>query len=117
MEDRELRRAGLDYHELTSVSVHVDFESCVASLGGLQRAFAYSAFGETRAFDVRHAAGDVLVFGPESRGLPTEILATFDPCRRLRLPMVAGNRGLNLSNSVAVAVFEAWRQTGFEGAS
>lgn len=114
MADRDLRRAGLDYHELTCVTVHPDLDACMAKLG--QRRFAYSAFGETRAFEVRHEADDVLVFGPESRGLPQAVLATFAPSRRLRLPMVPGNRGLNLSNAVAVAVFEAWRQVGFRGA-
>jgi tRNA (cytidine/uridine-2'-O-)-methyltransferase len=114
MADRDLRRAGLDYHELTCVTVHPDLATCMATLG--ERRFAYSAFGATSAFDVRHAAGDVLVFGPESRGLPPEILAGFAPANRLRLPMMPGNRGLNLSNAVAVVVYEAWRQLGFEGA-
>lgn len=114
MADRDLRRAGLDYHELTCVTVHPDLATCMATLG--ERRFAYSAFGATSAFDVRHAAGDVLVFGPESRGLPPEILAGFAPAHRLRLPMMPGNRGLNLSNAVAVVVYEAWRQLGFEGA-
>jgi tRNA (cytidine/uridine-2'-O-)-methyltransferase len=114
MEDRDLRRAGLDYHELARVTVHPDLPGCLALLG--QRRFAYSAFGETGAFEVRHEADDVLVFGPESRGLPVEVLAAFPPSHRLRLPMVPGNRGLNLSNAVAVAVYDAWRQIGFRGA-
>lgn len=114
MADRDLKRAGLDYHELTSVTVHTDLASCLATLGA--RRYAYSAFGETAAFDVRFAPGDVLLFGPESRGLPAEVLAGFAPSHRLRLPMVPGNRGLNLSNAVAVAVFEAWRQNDFGGA-
>lgn len=114
MADRDLKRAGLDYHELTSVTVHADLASCLVTLGA--RRYAYSAFGETAAFDVRFAPGDVLLFGPESRGLPAEVLAGFAPSHRLRLPMVPGNRGLNLSNAVAVAVFEAWRQNDFGGA-
>jgi tRNA (cytidine/uridine-2'-O-)-methyltransferase len=113
MEDRDLKRAGLDYHELTCVTVHADLATCLARLG--PRRYAYSAFGESAAFDVHFAAGDVLVFGPETRGLPPEVLAGFPASNRLRLPMVPGNRGLNLSNAVAVAVYEAWRQTGFAG--
>jgi tRNA (cytidine/uridine-2'-O-)-methyltransferase len=115
MEDRDLRRAGLDYRELTCVTVHPDLPTCMAALGN--RRFAYSAFGDTGAFDVRHEADDVLLFGPESRGLPPEVLAGFAPSHRLRLPMMPGNRGLNLSNAVAVAVYEAWRQIGFIGAN
>ena len=114
MEDRDLRRAGLDYHEMTRVTVYPDLGSCLAKLG--ERRYAYSAFGETDAFETRHAADDVLLFGPESRGLPVDILAGFPPPRRLRLPMMPGNRGLNLSNAVAVVVYEAWRQLGFAGA-
>jgi len=113
MEDRDLKRAGLDYHELTCVTVHADLTSCLARLG--PRRYAYSAFGEASAFDAQFAPDDVLVFGPESRGLPAEVLAGFAPSNRLRLPMVPGNRGLNLSNAVAVAVFEGWRQAGFAG--
>ncbi|MEO8039305.1 MAG: tRNA (cytidine(34)-2'-O)-methyltransferase [Betaproteobacteria bacterium] len=116
MEDRDLRRAGLDYHDMTRVAVHANLAACMAATNRPERTFAFSAFGDTNAFAVRHAIGDVLMFGPESRGLPPEVLATIAPSRRLRLPMMPGNRGLNLSNSVAVAVYEAWRQAGFEGA-
>jgi tRNA (cytidine/uridine-2'-O-)-methyltransferase len=115
MADRDLRRAGLDYHELACITVHPDLPTCMAALG--TRRFAYSAFAEASAFDVRHAADDVLVFGPESRGLPPAVLAGFAPSHRLKLPMMPGNRGLNLSNAVAVAVYEAWRQIGFIGAN
>jgi len=113
MADRDLKRAGLDYHELTCVTVHADLPSCLTKLG--PRRYAFSAFGDSSAFDARFAPGDVLIFGPESRGLPLDILAGFPASNRLRLPMVPGNRGLNLSNAVAVAVYEAWRQAGFSG--
>jgi len=115
MEDRDLRRAGLDYHEMTSVTVHPDLASCLSVING-GRVFAFSAHAMRSAFEPRFQPGDVLVFGPESRGLPADVLASFEPDHRLRLPMVAGNRGLNLSNAVAVMVYEAWRQNGFAGA-
>ena len=116
MEDRDLRRAGLDYHEMTTVTVHPDLATCLASLDGT-RAFAFSAHATRSAFDPGFRPGDVLLFGPESRGLPAEVLVRFEPEQRLRLPMVPGNRGLNLSNAVAVVVYEAWRQNGFAGGS
>ena len=114
MEDKLLRRAGLDYHELTTVSVHADWAACLGVLGDRRR-FALSTRGAVRYADVRYRPGDVLVFGAETAGLPGEILETFAPGERLRLPMRAGNRSLNLSNAVAVVVFEAWRQNGFAG--
>lgn len=116
MDDRQLRRAGLDYHELATVSVHRDWGACRARLDG-RRMFALSTRGETRYSEVRFARDDVFVFGQETRGLPGELLREFAPERRLRLPMRPGNRSLNLSNAVAVVVFEAWRQLGFPGAS
>ncbi len=116
MEDRDLRRAGLDYHEMTTVTVHPDLATCLASLYGT-RTFAFSAHATRSAFDPGFRPGDVLLFGPESRGLPAEVLMRFEPEQRLRLPMVSGNRGLNLSNAVAVVVYEAWRQNGFAGGS
>jgi len=115
MDDRQLRRAGLDYHELASVQVHPHWDACRAALAG-RRLFALSTRGETQYTDVRYAPGDVFVFGAETRGLPEELLAQFAPERRLRLPMRPGNRSLNLSNAVAVVVFEAWRQLEFSGA-
>ena len=115
MEDRDLRRAGLDYHEMTTVTVHSDLATCLARLNGT-RVFAFSAHATRSAFDPGFRPGDALLFGPESRGLPEDVLARFVPEQRLRLPMVPGNRGLNLSNAVAVVVYEAWRQTGFPGA-
>jgi tRNA (cytidine/uridine-2'-O-)-methyltransferase len=115
MDDARLKRAGLDYHELAVVRMHADWDACMASLGDARR-FALSRRGERRYDEVLFRPGDVLVFGPETRGLPEAVLEGFAPERRLRLPMVPGNRSLNLSNAVAVVVYEAWRQGGFAGA-
>ncbi len=116
MEDRQLRRAGLDYHEMASVTVHRDWPACRAALGE-RRVFAVSTRGSVAYDTVRYEPGDAFVFGAETRGLPGDVFAAFDPARTLRLPMRPGNRSLNLSNAVAVVVFEAWRQQGFSGAS
>lgn len=115
LDDKQVKRAGLDYHEMANVTVHRSWEDCAAALGG-RRMFAVSRRGERRFDAVRYAAGDVLVFGAETSGLPEAMLARFAPECRLRLPMRPGNRSLNLSNAVAVVVFEAWRQLGFPGA-
>ena len=115
LEDRQLKRAGLDYHEMASVRVHRDWDACRAALEG-QRLFAVSTRGGLSYAEARYAAADAFVFGPETSGLPQTLLEEFAPERRLRLPMRAGNRSLNLSNAVAVVVFEAWRQLGFCGA-
>ncbi|MEW6165267.1 MAG: tRNA (cytidine(34)-2'-O)-methyltransferase [Pseudomonadota bacterium] len=112
--DASLRRAGLDYHEFVEMRVHPDWASCLAALGGARR-FCFSTKGTIRHDTVAFRPGDVFVFGPETRGLPPEVLADFSTEHRLRLPMMPGNRSLNLSNAVAVAVFEAWRQQGFAG--
>jgi tRNA (cytidine/uridine-2'-O-)-methyltransferase len=114
MDDRQLRRAGLDYHELANVRAHRDWPSCRAALAG-RRCWAFSTRAGTSYAEVRYAAGDAFVFGAETRGLPDQLYAEFPPERRLRLPMVPGNRSLNLSNAVAVVVYEAWRQLGFPG--
>jgi tRNA (cytidine/uridine-2'-O-)-methyltransferase len=114
MDERQLRRAGLDYHELATVLVHRDWESCREALGE-RRLFAFSTRGARRYTEVEFRAGDALVFGAETSGLPAEMLENFPEERRLRLPMRPGNRSLNLSNAVAVVVFEAWRQQGFAG--
>jgi tRNA (cytidine/uridine-2'-O-)-methyltransferase len=113
LDDRQLKRAGLDYHDYASVQVHKDWVALKRAVPGRQ--FAYSTKATTRFDTVDFRPGDVLVFGPETRGLPAPLLAEFDPGCRLRLPMVAGSRSLNLSNAVAVAVYEAWRQNGFSG--
>jgi tRNA (cytidine/uridine-2'-O-)-methyltransferase len=115
LDDRELRRAGLDYHEYASIAVHASWEACRSVLG-TDRVFAFSTRGRSDCHAARFEPGDALLFGPESHGLPAAVLDGFAPARRLRLPMVAGSRSLNLSNAVAVAVYEAWRQNGFDGA-
>ncbi|HYG56077.1 MAG TPA: tRNA (cytidine(34)-2'-O)-methyltransferase [Burkholderiales bacterium] len=112
MDDRQLKRAGLDYHELASVKVHRSWKTLEEHLGE-RRMFAFTTKGAKNAFDVRFAMDDVLVFGGETTGLPEAILSEFPAEHRLRLPMRPGNRSLNLSNAVAVAVYEAWRQLGF----
>ena len=115
LEDRELKRAGLDYHEYAALIVHKNWEEASAHLRG-RRMFAFSTRALCRYTEPEYRAGDVLLFGPETRGLPSEILDGVPPEQRLRLPLRPGNRSLNLSNAVAVAVYEAWRQQGFAGA-
>jgi len=114
LEDKQLRRAGLDYHEYASIVVHEDWPTCRARLHG-QRLFALTTKAVSSLGTCQFAPGDVFIFGPETRGLPADVLDEFPSERRIRLPMVAGSRSLNLSNSVAVTVFEAWRQNGFSG--
>jgi tRNA (cytidine/uridine-2'-O-)-methyltransferase len=116
MDDRQLKRAGLDYHEYASVRVHHSFAALAAKMHG-RRMYAFSTKGGRLFTDVRYAEDDVLVFGAETRGLSDQLLSGFPAEMRLRLPMRAGVRSINLSNAVAVAVFEAWRQLGFRGAS
>jgi tRNA (cytidine/uridine-2'-O-)-methyltransferase len=111
LDDRQLKRAGLDYHEMARVTVHKGWKECRAALG--ERLFAFSTKGSRGAYDVRYQSGDAFVFGSETSGLPDSVLLEFPEQARLRLPMRPGNRSLNLSNAVAVAVFEAWRQLGF----
>ena len=109
-----LRRAGMDYAELAEVRVHDNWDACLAALG-TSRLFALSTKGQTRHDLPRYGAGDAFVFGPETSGLPAPILASIPAERRIRLPMMPGCRSLNLSNSVAVVAYEAWRQLGFSG--
>ena len=113
-EDRSLKRAGLDYHEFASVTRHPDWEACKAALAG-RRFFAVTTKGGRHYHTQQFKPDDVFVFGQETSGLPAEVMAEFPPERRLRLPMLPGQRSLNLSNAVAVTVFEAWRQRGFAG--
>jgi tRNA (cytidine/uridine-2'-O-)-methyltransferase len=113
-EDRSLKRAGLDYHEFARVVRHVDWARCKAALAG-RRLFAVTTRGGARPDRVAFQADDVFVFGRETSGLPAEVMAEFPLERRLRLPMLPGQRSLNLSNAVAVTVFEAWRQRDFAG--
>ena len=110
----QLRRAGMDYAELASVSVHPGWAACRAVLGDI-RLFALTTKGTRRYAEAAFQPGDAFVFGSESRGLPPEVLADIDENHRLRLPLMPGNRSLNLSNTVAVLVYEAWRQQGFAG--
>lgn len=114
MDDRQLKRAGLDYHELTRVTVHPSWAACQAMLAP-RRLLAFTTRGSTRLDTVALRPDDVFVFGPETAGLPQPVLEGFPPERRIRLPMVPGNRSLNLSNAVAVAVYEAWRREGYPG--
>jgi tRNA (cytidine/uridine-2'-O-)-methyltransferase len=116
MDHAKMRRAGLDYHEFARVRLHPNWDAFVAQARPA-RMFALTARGGLRPSDCRLLPGDGFVFGCESAGLPAEVLEHFPPERRLRLPMRPGNRSLNLSNAVAVTVYEAWRQNGFEGAS
>ncbi len=115
LEDKKLRRAGLDYREWADVRLHDDLDAYVAAAQP-KRLLAFTTKAQHFYMDVRFEAGDALLFGPESRGLPAELLAALPPDQRLRLPMLASSRSLNLSNSVAIAVYEAWRQLGFAGA-
>ena len=114
MDDRQLKRAGLDYHEYASVRVHADWRACRAALAG-GRLFALTTSARRSLFEEKFRARDVFVFGSETAGLPRQVLDEFKPEARLRIPMRPGNRSLNLSNAVAVTVFEAWRQLGFPG--
>lgn len=116
LEDKQLRRAGLDYHEYAAVQVHDSLDAALAKISPL-RLFALSTRNSTRYDQPRYAAGDAFLFGPETRGLPEDVLASIPASQRLRLPMRPDNRSLNLSNAVAVVVFEAWRQLGFDGAA
>ena len=115
MEDKQLRRAGLDYHEFARVQVHASLDAALDAIRPV-RLFALSTRGQVRHDQPRYADGDAFLFGPETRGLPQDVLDAIPEAHRLRLPMRPGNRSLNLSNAVAVVVFEAWRQSGFAGA-
>lgn len=114
--DKQLRRAGLDYREYARIAVHDDFEAMLAAeRPDPARMFALTTRGARPYTEVRYAPGDWLLFGGETRGLPDAVRERFTAEQRLRLPMRPGNRSLNLSNAVAVVVFEAWRQQGFAG--
>ena len=116
LDHAKLRRAGLDYHELARVAVHDDLDAFIAAIHPV-RLFALSTRGTVRYDTIAYSAGDALMFGPETRGLPQDVLEGIASDRRLRLPMRPDNRSLNLSNAVAVVVYEAWRQLGFNGAA
>jgi tRNA (cytidine/uridine-2'-O-)-methyltransferase len=117
MDDKHMRRAGLDYHEYAQVKRHADWNAFLdVEKPELARLFALTTKGTRGVHEVSFAPGDWLVFGSETSGLPPSLLQTIAESQRLRLPMRAGQRSLNLSNAVAVTVFEAWRQNGFAGA-
>ena len=114
LEDKQLRRAGLDYHEYATLQVHNSLHDALATIAP-RRLFALSTRGSQRYDQPRYQAGDAFLFGPETRGLPADVLDTLPAAQRLRLPMRPDNRSLNLSNSIAVVVYEVWRQQGFIG--
>lgn len=115
LEDRRLRRAGLDYHEWARVREYPDLAECLATLGS-PRLFAFTTRGRRPYHTVAYRPGDALLFGPETRGLPATVLGTIPEEQRLRIPMLTAGRSLNLSNTVAIALYEAWRQYKFPGA-
>jgi tRNA (cytidine/uridine-2'-O-)-methyltransferase len=117
LDDRRMRRAGLDYHEFAELREHASLEACVATLAAGTRVFALSTHGTRSYTDPVFRPGDAFLFGPETRGLPAAVRDALPGEQRLRIPMRPGNRSLNLSNAVAVLVYEAWRQQGFAGAS
>ena len=114
LDHAKMRRAGLDYHEFASLQVHDDWAALLAA-SGAGRLFALSTRGTRHPSDCAFQPGDWLVFGSETAGLPAPVLESFSAQRILRLPMRPGNRSMNLSNAVAVVVYEAWRQNGFAG--
>lgn len=114
LDDKRMRRAGLDYHEFAAVQEHASLDACLAALGE-RRVFALSTRGQHNYAAVDYREGDVFLFGPETRGLPQQTLDALPPEQRLRIPMRPDNRSLNLSNSVAVVLYEAWRQHDFAG--
>lgn len=114
LSDKALARAGLDYHDLARVSVHEDWSACLTALAA-RRLFAVTTRGNVRYDQPRFQAGDTFVFGSETRGLPEMVHQAAGEAGSLRLPMLPSNRSMNLSNTVAVMVFEAWRQLGFAG--
>ncbi len=116
MDDKHMRRAGLDYHEYATLQVHANWQAFLETeQPALDRLFALTTKGTGQVFDTTFRPGDWLVFGAETRGLSEAVRAHFAPPQCLKLPMVAGQRSLNLSNAVAVTVFEAWRQNTFQG--
>lgn len=116
LDEPRLKRAGLDYREFATVATHASLADCLEALGA-PRVFALSTRGVTSHDVPNYREDDAFLFGPETRGLPTEVLEALPPEQRLRLPMQENSRSLNLSNSAAVVVYEAWRQQGFAGGS
>ena len=116
IDDAQVRRAGLDYHEMARVQQHPDLDAALAAVPG-SRVFAVETTGGRCYTEECFVAGDAFLFGRETIGLTPAVLARFPPERVLRLPMLPGNRSVNLSNAVAIVVFEAWRQLGFAGSA
>ena len=114
-DDKRLRRSGLDYHEFAEIKKHKTFDAFLQNEQP-KRLFALTTKGGPAHSEVKFASGDYLMFGPETRGIPAAILDTLPMAQKIRIPMIANSRSMNLSNSVAVAVYEAWRQLGYEGA-
>lgn len=114
LDSAKMKRAGLDYHEFAKLTVHEDFSACLKALEG-RRIFALTTKGKARPDKADFRPGDVFLFGPETRGLPAEILDTLPAGQKLRLPMLPDSRSMNLSNTVAVMLFEAWRQNDYQG--
>ncbi|HOY86049.1 MAG TPA: tRNA (uridine(34)/cytosine(34)/5-carboxymethylaminomethyluridine(34)-2'-O)-methyltransferase TrmL [Methylotenera sp.] len=114
LDDKQLKRAGLDYHEYANLQVHENWPACKTALAG-KRMFAITTKGSSHYANTQFKDKDVFVFGPETRGLPEDIRNEFLAEHRLRLPMLPDSRSLNLSNSAAVLLYEAWRQIGFDG--
>lgn len=114
-DDKRLRRAGLDYHEFTAIKQHDNYNAFLESEKP-QRIFALTTKGTPAHSEVSYQAGDYLLFGPETRGLPADVLDSLPAMQKIRIPMLENSRSMNLSNSVAVAVYEAWRQLGYQGA-
>jgi tRNA (cytidine/uridine-2'-O-)-methyltransferase len=116
LDDKSLQRSGLDYHDLATVKVHANFDACVDELAGA-RLFAVETGGRHRYSDLKYGAGDAFLFGPETRGLPDAVLDRVGRESSVFIPMLSLSRSVNLSNAVALVVYEAWRQLGFTGAS
>ncbi len=113
LDDARMRRAGLDYHQWADMQIHDSLEACLRELNG--NIWAFTTKGARSHSDAAYSNGDVLLFGPETRGLPDSVLHTLDENQRLRIPMVAQSRSINLANTVAISLFEAWRQLGYAG--
>lgn len=115
LDEKKVRRAGLDYRDMACVSIHASFDAFVAEVAPT-RLLAFTTKGRQNYHEVSYQQGDALIFGPESRGLPKALLEGLPPAQRLRLPMCGNSRSLNLSNTVAIGLYEAWRQLDFAGA-
>ena len=113
LDDKRLRRAGLDYHELTKVKQHDSLASCLSTLNS-SRVFAFTTKATHIFSDIQYQAGDILLFGPETRGLPADILDNLPHDRKVKLPMQPNSRSLNLSNTVAIASYQVWQQLGYQ---